>query len=62
VNLVRHFALAVIAKEVLLQQFRQLQRLLVLLPATLGLSHELRLEFLEGLWLSDDLLLEPLDG
>jgi hypothetical protein len=60
-DLTRHITFPIITQEVLFQQFGKLQRLLVLLPTALSLSHELRLKFLERLGLPDDLLLEPLD-
>ena len=47
-DLAGYLALAVVAEEVLLQQFRQLQRLLVFLPAA-DLFEELRVDLLEGL-------------
>ncbi len=60
-DLVRHFPLAVVAKEVLFQQFGKLQRLFVLFPAA-DFLEKLRMEFLERLRLPGELLLKPLDG
>lgn len=51
----------VVPEEVLRQQVRQLKSPLVLLPAA-DLSEELWMNFLEGLWLPAELLLEPLYG
>ncbi len=60
-DLCRNRSLAVVAEEILRQQFRQLQRFLVFLPAA-KLFHKLRMEFLEGLRFLEELLFEPLNG